>query len=75
MRYFMNSNQQKNGDYEVHTEVCSYGKLVQSPLELGNFLSCGPAVQLANELYGSEAQRLQGRINGCFFCCNACHTG
>ena len=70
----MNANQQQSGDYEVHDENCHYGKLVNTPLELGNYSSCAPAVHKAIELYGSEAQQKRGRINGCYYCCKPCHT-
>ena len=74
MRYFMNANAQSNGDYEVHNDICSYGKLVQRPLELGDHVSCYSAVQLAIVRYGSAAQAHRGQINGCYYCSNPCHT-
>ncbi len=74
MRYFINTHMQDNGDYEVHTEVCSYGKLVQNPHNLGSFMSCQPAVELAKKLFGVSAREHGGQVNGCYYCCNPCHT-
>lgn len=75
MRYFMNAHQQSSGDYEVHNENCSFGKLVKDKLELGNYLQCQPAVERAIALYCNEVQQKEGQINGCYYCCNPCNTG
>jgi hypothetical protein len=74
MRYFMNANQQTNGDYEVHDNLCSYGKQVIDPVELGDYASCQPAVQKAERLYGRAARQNDGQVNGCYYCCRPCHT-
>lgn len=74
MRYFMNAHQQANGDYEVHDNTCAYGRLVQKPIELGDYQSCQPAVKKAAEQYGNDAKQKGGQVNGCYYCCNPCHT-
>jgi len=64
--YYVNVNQQSNGDHEVHTTGCSFTPLPENRIYLGSFVSCGPAVQQARSYYS--------QVNGCYFCCNACHT-
>ena len=65
--YYVNKNQQANGDHEVHTDSCRFLPLTQNRVSLGNFTTCAPAVQ--------EAKRLgYSRANGCRTCSIACHT-
>lgn len=35
--YYVNPNQQANGDNEVHVEGCYWLSLVRQPIPLGNF--------------------------------------
>ncbi len=74
-KYYMNSNMQDSGDFEVHTTGCSHGADEDNRLYLGDYYSCGPAVQEAIRLYASKVTELGGKINGCYWCCNTCHTG
>lgn len=62
--YYVNQNQQSNGDHEVHVEGCSYMPLYKT--YLGEYSSCQPAVAKAKLTYS--------RANGCYWCCRACHT-
>lgn len=72
----MNKNmQEKSGDYEVHTNNCAHGAHEDNKLYLGDYYSCGPAVQEAIRLYSDQVTKLGGKINGCYWCCNPCHTG
>jgi hypothetical protein len=64
--YYVNKNAQSNGDHEVHTGSCSYLPATQNRQYLGEFSSCGPAV--------AEAKKYYKQSNGCYYCCNACHT-
>lgn len=64
--YYVNKNQQSNGDHEVHKTGCSYMPNQDNRLYLGDYSSCGPAVQKAKEYYPKS--------NGCYYCANACHT-
>ena len=70
----MNSNKQSNGDYEVHTDSCEHGAKPDNQLHLGSFDSCAPAVSQAITLYQDQVTKLDGNINGCYYCCNPCHT-
>jgi hypothetical protein len=64
-KYYVNDNQQVNGDHEVHTEACRYlpGR---DRTYLGEFESCFPAVR--------EAKKHYNQTNGCIHCCEPCHT-
>jgi hypothetical protein len=58
-RFIINSNQQSNGDYEVHNKTtgCSYMPKPESQVDLGEHMSCHGAVSLAKQQWG------QARIN------------
>jgi hypothetical protein len=64
--YYVNQNAQLGGDHEVHVYGCSFMPAVENRFYLGEFVSCQPAV--------TEAKRYYWQSNGCFFCCNSCHT-
>ncbi|MFD2969931.1 hypothetical protein [Sphingobacterium bambusae] len=65
--YYLNNNQQNNGDYEVHALGCTYFPK-QNYVYLGQFLSCQAAVLQAKQEYPYR------KINGCYYCSNPCHT-
>ena len=67
MRYYVNSNRQPSGDHEVHTATCPWLPNEQNRVYLGDFSSCGPAVQQAKQHYSQS--------NGCAHCSPACNTG
>lgn len=69
-KFIVNQQQQANGDHEVHnlTAGCNYMPLVQNQVALGEHANCHGAVALAKRTWP------QNRINGCYYCCNACHT-
>jgi hypothetical protein len=64
-KYCVNKKAQANGDHEVHTN-CNYLPDAQNQLYLGEFSNCHDAVR--------EAKKHYHQVNGCFFCCNPCHT-
>ncbi|QIR94027.1 hypothetical protein FR729_13585 [Vibrio alginolyticus] len=68
--YIINKNQQTNGDHEVHdaTNGCSYMPNIENQVSLGSHSSCHYAVAHA------KAKWPNNRINGCYYCCNPCHT-
>jgi len=68
--YYINNNQQSNGDYEVHESSCSYLPSSENRTYLGYFGSCQEAITEAKRLYPSRKYN----INGCYYCSNACHT-
>lgn len=63
--YYVNGNAQSNGDHEVHKDGCTY--FPANGIYLGAFTECYSAVL--------QAQRYFRQVNGCYFCCRACHTG
>jgi len=69
-RFILNSNQQPNGDNEVHnaTTGCNWMPESQNQINLGEYPNCHGAVAAAKAAYGNA------RINGCAYCCPACHT-
>lgn len=64
--YYVNRNAQDNGDHEVHKTGCSYMPEPENRHYLGEFPDCRPAVV--------EAKRHYRQSNGCYYCCNECHT-
>ena len=66
--YYVNRNQQRSGDYEVHKGNCYWLSLVTDSLFLGYFTNCQDAVALASAFGYTPS-------NGCVHCCRACHTG
>ncbi|MCW8345986.1 hypothetical protein MD535_08190 [Vibrio sp. ZSDZ65] len=69
-RFIMNTNAQRNGDHEVHevASSCSHMPLASNQEDLGIHASCRGAVALARVRHPNY------RINGCYYCCNSCHT-
>lgn len=69
-QFVLNQNQQANGDYEVHnlSNPCNWMPKPENQRYLGLHLHCGYAVQDALTRWPHL------RINGCAFCCPACHT-
>ncbi|MGN2485872.1 hypothetical protein [Acinetobacter calcoaceticus] len=68
--YIINKNPQYNGDHEVHnaTKGCNYLPSIENQISLGNFNNCQQAVAQAKSNWPTH------RINGCYWCANACHT-
>jgi hypothetical protein len=69
-KFIINRNAQSNGDHEVHnaTTGCSFMPAPENQIDLGVHVSCHGAVSLAKQKWPDN------RINGCYYCCNACHT-
>ncbi|HEY8877928.1 MAG TPA: hypothetical protein VIN03_10215 [Roseateles sp.] len=68
--FVINKNPQANGDHEVHNAStgCAYMPAPANQIELGLHASCHGAVLAA------KSQWPNNRINGCYYCTNACHT-
>ena len=65
--YYVNKNEQGNGDHEVHNGGCSWLPKVENRIYLGSFTTCGPAI--------TEARKHYSQVNGCAHCSSLCHTG
>lgn len=65
--YCVNTVAQTNGDHEVHDlATCTRLPSPSNRLDLGYHLGCQSAVRKAKDTYRQS--------NGCYWCCNACHT-
>ncbi|MES2486264.1 MAG: hypothetical protein V4581_10015 [Bacteroidota bacterium] len=64
--YYVNNNAQANGDHEVHKSGCCHMPLSHNRTYLGLYSSCKDAV--------TEAKKTHKQANGCYYCCQACHT-
>jgi hypothetical protein len=62
--YYVNKNAQDNGDHEVHIQGCEY--MPRDPIYLGRCIGCEEAVKKAKQIYN--------QVNGCYYCCEECHT-
>lgn len=67
-QYYINKNAQANGDHEVHSDPCSFMPNSSNRIDLGWHTNCFNAVAAAKARWPND------RINGCYYCCNACHT-
>lgn len=58
-------------DHEVHnaTAGCTYMPAPKNQIDLGNHPTCHSAVS------EGKKRRPEWKINGCYHCCNECHTG
>jgi hypothetical protein len=65
-KYYVNNNQQSNGDHEVHESGCTWLARAQNTTYLGDFSNCQGAVAAARKIYKTS--------NGCAFCAKTCHT-
>ena len=64
--YYVNKNEQSNGDHEVHKSGCTHMPDEQNRILLGDFSNCFDAVRAAKRIYINS--------DGCYYCCNECHT-
>lgn len=64
--YYVNRNEQINGDHEVHTYDCIYLPKPENRHYLGVFSNCRDAVV--------EARKYYRQSNGCRNCSKNCHT-
>ncbi|MGJ8536792.1 MAG: hypothetical protein ACSHW2_06535 [Parasphingopyxis sp.] len=66
--FYVNTNAQSNGDHEVHQKDsgCEHQPAVSNRKDMGWHADCHGAV--------TEAKKSYPQSNGCYYCCNACHT-
>lgn len=67
--YYYNKNTDVNGNHEVHTEHCSYLPDVHNRKLIGYESNCRSAINRAKSETGKY------NFDGCYYCCNECHTG
>ena len=57
------------GEHEVHNvDICSHLPNLDNQISLGNHINCQSAVLNAKNRYPKNI------IDGCYHCCNDCHT-
>lgn len=66
--YYINHNEQANGDHEVHHSECRWLPAIDNRTYLGYFSSSSQAINTARQKFPGW------RINGCYFCCPESHT-
>jgi predicted secreted protein len=62
--YYVNNDPQPTGEHEVHKQGCSF--MPSDKKYLGYHTDCNDAVK--------EAKKTYKKVDGCYFCCRACHT-
>ncbi len=67
-RFIVNKNAQDTGEHEVHNldAGCNHLPLTSNRRELGTFAGCHGAV--------TEAKKYYSNVDGCAYCCRACHS-
>lgn len=66
--FYLNKNEQPNGDHEVHRSNCYWLPSLINREYLGRFTSSFTAILQA------RATHVTWRINGCAHCCPESHT-
>jgi hypothetical protein len=75
-KYILNSNQQDSAsgkNNELHDETpdaCNRLPKQSNKLDVGHYSNCHEAMAAARAKYPS----MSSTIDGCFWCCPACHT-
>ena len=64
--YYLNRNPQAEGEREVHISTCSFLPDQKNQIDLGYFTHCSEAMK--------EAKKHYINVDGCYYCCRACHT-
>ncbi len=65
-KYYVNKEAQSSGEHEVHREDCTHLPISRNQHFLGYYIDCYDALRKAREKYTE--------VDGCFYCCPACHT-
>jgi hypothetical protein len=64
--YYVNDAPQPTGEHEVHTTSCEHFDIMKNRIYLGYFSNCHDAIAMARRVYLT--------VDGCFHCCQPCHT-
>jgi hypothetical protein len=65
-QFHVNKNAQSTGEHEVHQNGCSHQPDLKNRKALGSCVSCRGAITKAKQYYDN--------VDGCKYCCSACHT-
>jgi hypothetical protein len=63
--FYVNKNPQIGGEHEIHTSSCAWLPKPENRIILGEFIYCSDAIK--------EARKYYDDVDGCKFCCPACH--
>lgn len=66
--YILNSKAQTTGEHEVHKEICQYRPHPENIIHIGTYNTCHMAINAAKTRFPGV------KIDGCYYCCNECHT-
>ena len=66
MNYYINTEQNSEGDYELHHEYCHHLKSISQQKYIGMFKSDNQALTIAKKKYPS--------VNGCPHCSSTIYT-
>ncbi|TMX38793.1 hypothetical protein DA100_08925 [Vibrio sp. Hep-1b-8] len=69
-KYILTKQSQYAGEHEIHnaTTGCTYMPRVENLIKLGLHSSSQSALEHAKNTFPEL------KINGCYYCCHACHT-
>ena len=65
--YLVNRNAQPTGEHEVHANTCGHLPEAFNQDYLGTYSNCREALTAARN-------RGYPNVDGCYYCCNSCHT-
>ena len=60
--FYINTNAQPTGEYEVHTSSCAHGPSIENRINLGFFHNSSEAIK-----------KYYNNVDGCFYCCPESH--
>lgn len=66
MKYIVNKSTQSTGEHEVHNIDCNYLPIPSNRVDLGEHTTCASAVK--------KAISMGYKADGCYHCCDYCHT-
>lgn len=67
--YYYNNNTDNKGNHEVHTDNCTHLPTANNRRAIGYAANCQSAINSVKQTTGKT------NFDGCYYCCNACHTG
>ncbi|CED57624.1 hypothetical protein ACU5DF_07040 [Aliivibrio wodanis] len=64
--FYVDKNEQANGEHEVHTATCTHSPGITKCEPLGYHTACSTALNAAKEIYPKS--------NGCYYCSYSSYT-
>ena len=66
VRYYVDLNEERESDHEVHTAACPNVPMPEHRLFVGDFDTCAPAIEAARKYFATA--------KGCEQCSSSCNT-